>query len=359
MGQLLSSLQVRRRDKAPGGLDTGELLYSVRFGLINFPDFMIPGFLELHEHEDGRKVYQVSRSVRLRGTSWTVKVTPANNREEVHASLKEKSGFGLTHWGSITQADGSPFTRESVQTLLEALTLFYSFARGLYCGLTLITGFNQADETVWEQWGISNGESWRGHQSWFDTLHGKILEDVFPGFWTQYQNLAIDDRKRLALEWYLDSNAQKAIHSSIVLTQAALERLSYETVGGRLRKGQLGRKDDEKEGEWIARALNSIGVGSKIPQACVKLEQFRQANRLQHGPHAIVEIRDDLMHPKMDYGVLSGDIYHEAKELGLWYVEILLLKLFDYQGKYSNRLTNKWRGEVELVPWAHTSASSP
>ena len=36
------------------GLDTGELLYSVRFGLINFPDFMIPGFLEFHEHEDGQ-----------------------------------------------------------------------------------------------------------------------------------------------------------------------------------------------------------------------------------------------------------------------------------------------------------------
>ena len=114
-----------------------------------------------------------------------------------------------------------------------------------------------------------------------------------------------------------------------------------------------------KEGEWIARTLNKIGVSSKIPPACVQLEQFRQANGLKHGPHAIVEIRDDLIHHNMDYGILSGDVYHEARELGLWYVEMLLLKLFDYQGEYSNRLTQKWRGQVELVPWAHTSASSP
>ena len=341
------------------GLDTGELLHSVRFGLINFPDFMISGFLELHELEDGRKVYRVGRTVRLEGEPWLVEVNSVNNRDQVHTSLKEQRGFGVTHWGSIKRSDGSSFTKESAQPLITALTQFFSFARGLHCGLTLITGLNQAGEKVWEQWGNSNVESWRGCRSWFDTLNGKMLEDVFPGFWTQYQNLALDDRKRLALEWYLDSNAQKAIHSSIVLTQAALERLSYETVGARLRRGQPGRKDDEKEGEWIARTLKNIGVSCKIPPACVQLEQFRQAKRLKHGPHAIVEIRDDLIHHNMDYGVLSGDIYHEAKELGLWYVEMILLKLFGYQGKYSNRLTQKWRGQVELVPWAHTSASSP
>ena len=337
------------------GLDTTELLHSVQFGLVNFPDYMNSGFLVPFEDEGGRKGLRVGRTIQLVGAPWLVEITPVNNHKEVYASLNEQRGFGLTHWGSIMRSDGSLFAKESVQSLITALTLFFSFARGLHCGLTLVTGFNKADEKVWEQWGVSNVESWRGHRSWFDTLHGKILEDVFPGFWTQYQNLAIDDRKRLALEWYLDSNAQKAIHSSIVLTQAALERLSYETVWGRLRKGHLGRPDDEKEGEWIARALNSIGVDSKIPLACVKLEQFRQTNRLQHGPHAIVEIRDDLIHHEMDYGVLSGDIYLEAKELGLWYVEILLLKLFDYKGEYSNRLTQKWRGTVELVPWAQTS----
>ena len=202
-----------------------------------------------------------------------MEVTPVKNHEEVHASLNEQRGFGLTHWGSIMRSDGSLFAKEFVQQLITALTLFFSFTRGLHCGLTLVTGFNQADEKVWEQWGVSNVESWKGHRSWFNTLNGKILEDVFPGFWAQYQSLAIDDRKRLALEWYLDSNAQKALHSSIVLTQAALERLSYETVGARLRRGQLGRKDDEKEGEWIARTLKKIGVSSKISPACVQLEQ--------------------------------------------------------------------------------------
>ena len=334
------------------GLDTGEPLYRVTFGLINFLDYMKMGFWEPYEHEDGRKVFQASRTLRLVGDPWIVEVTPVNNRKELYASLKQQGGFGLTHWGSINRVDGSSFSGESVQSLITALTLFFSFARGLHCGLTLVTGFNQADEKVWELWGVSNVESWRGQQTWFDIHHGKILEDVFPEFWSQHLGSAHDSPIRLALQWYLDSNAQKALHSSIVLTQAALERLAHETVGDRLTRKQLGRKDDEKEGEWIARALGDI---SKIPPACVQLEKFRLSKGLKHGPHAIVKIRDDLIHHRMDYGILSGDIYREARELGLWYVEMLLLKLFDYQGEYSNRLTQKWRGEVEFVPWAQTS----
>ena len=29
-----------------------------------------------------------------------------------------------------------------------------------------------------------------------------------------------------------------------------------------------------------------------------------------------------------------------------------LLSIFDYKGKYGNRLAQDWSGQVELVPWA-------
>lgn len=38
--------------------------------------------------------------------------------------------------------------------------------------------------------------------------------------------------------------------------------------------------------------------------------------------------------------------------LGLWALELCLLRLFGYRGKYSNRITQRYTGEVEDVPWA-------
>ena len=341
------------------GLDTGEPLHSVHFGLINFPDFMKQGSVESYISDDGRKGYRVGKAIQLNGPPWLVEIRAVDNIGQVQSSLSQQRGFGLTHRGSVRRSDGKSFSKESVQSVIEALTLFCSFARGVYCGLTLLSGTNQAGELVWEQWGVSNVETWKVYRSWFDVQSGQILEDLFPGFWAKYQGFQRDERTRIALEWYLESNAQKALHSSIVLSQAALERLSFLQVGERLNAKQMGRKDRETEGEWIARALVQAGVDCQIPPSCPALEQLRRANGFEHGPHTIVEIRNDLIHQDMSHGILSIDVYRQAKGLGLWYVEMLLLKLFDYDGIYANRLTQQWRGQVDSVPWAARGVASP
>lgn len=345
-------------DGSVTALDTGDPLHSVHFGLINFPEFMKQGSVESYVRDDGRKGFRVSNAIQLSGPPWLVETRAVDNIRQVQNSLSQQWGFGLTHRGAVSRSDGGSFSKESVQSVIEALTLFCSFARGVYCGLTLLTGTNQAGEPIWERWGVSNVETWKGYRSWFDTRNGQILEDVFPGFWAQYQRFQRNERTRIALEWYLESNAQKALHSSIVLSQAALERLSFLQVGKRLTAKQMERKDRETEGEWIARALGQAGVDCKIPPSCTALEQLRKANGFDHGPHTIVEIRNDLIHQDMSYGILSVDVYRQAKELGLWYIEMLLLKLLDYNGIYANRLTQQWRGQVEPVPWAPTSVAS-
>ncbi len=44
---------------------------------------------------------------------------------------------------------------------------------------------------------------------------------------------------------------------------------------------------------------------------------------------------------------------HEGWLLGQWYLELILLQLFDFNGKYANRTTKlRYVGHVELVPWA-------
>ena len=147
----------------------------------------------------------------------------------------------------------------------------------------------------------------------------------------------------MALHWYLLSNETRSLEGSIVLTQAALERLSQQLVQA---------KGSREQGVGIENALNEAEIPVLIPSELQRLKEFMEKMKFQHGPHTLVEIRNDLIHSQMKLKTLRSDIYLQAKELGLWYVELMLLSIFDYKGKYGNRLAQDWSGQIELVPWA-------
>ena len=332
------------------GLDSGKPLHAVSFGVVNFPDFMNPRSTESQTDAETPWNIEDLWTIHLKDAPWLVEVKPVGNRKQVHESLREQRGFALTHWGKLTRIDGKPFPKESVQPFMATLNQFLSFTRGVSCGMTLIDGLDQAGETVWEEWGVTKVKPWMGHRSCLDILNGAALEDLFVGFGCYSRALPRESQASLALEWYLESNAQEALHTSIVLTQAALERLTTEKVGPRAKMKSCTKPRKEKEGNWIARALSEVNDDLSVPQSLRKA--LGNAKSFAHGPHALVEIRNDLVHPKMKKGILSSEAYRQAKELGLWYVELLLLKQFGYSGLYSNRLTREWTGDVETVPWA-------
>ena len=329
------------------GRNTADPIQTVEFTLINFPRFFGSHADHLPTYQNGNPSGVVPNlmSVDLKAGSWAVHIAEKPNRNDVFKKLTQEGGFGPTHHGWITRSDSKSFTVEEVQVLLDALALFLSFARGLYCGITQILGTDHNDEPVWEQWSVSNVEPWRGVHSWFDRQNAQTLEGLFPGFWDTFVSWGNDDRGRIALEWYLASNEQKAVHSSIVLTQAALERLAYVQVRKKLR--------NEKEGKWIARALASVGVDTIIPNGLAALVAAQASHGFANGPHALVAIRNNLIHEDMTLGLLQPEVYIQAKELGLWYVEIMLLHEFGYQGPCWNRTKQL----VEPVPWA--SAAGP
>jgi hypothetical protein len=42
--------------------------------------------------------------------------------------------------------------------------------------------------------------------------------------------------------------------------------------------------------------------------------------------------------------------WNEAWIIGLWYLEVLLSKLFGYSGRYANRQTRQAAGQTEMIP---------
>ncbi len=247
---------------------------------------------------------------------------------------------------------------EEAQKLLFGLYLFLSFARGASCGVTLISGSDKNDEKAWEQWGIYPTHPWLSLSSWFDeSLNGETLSEVFPGFWCQLEQSPDEERFlvsteyspiRLALYWYLRSNESNALAAGIVLTQAALERLARIILSLKFYKKL------NSAARQLRAALEKTGIDPKIPQSCQKLEAFRKSiiYSLCDGPATLIKIRNTLVHAN-DSNICVNACF-ESWDVGRWYVELLLLKLFKYEGLYMNRLKQKYEGkfEPEIVPWA-------
>ena len=319
-------------------LDKGMPLKAVQFSVLNFPTFY-------GSQDVWRDVGATSTLIphtELEASGWCIEITALPNASDTLREIHLGKRYGFTHDGIITRKDGTTFTPGEVSLILEALRLFLSFARGNYCSLALVEGQDEHGEKSWVRWGSHYVESWKHPQTWIcRRFGGDILSGLFPRFLSLFES---GDQSRetisRAIDWYLQSN-ESATHVGIILTAAALERLAFEV---------LQRTRNEATGLYIEKALKQLGLETTIPQECGELRQLQKWNS---GPHAIDDIRNDLVHPKTGLGNISWYVHHETWSLGQWYVEMILLNLLGYQGEYINRLSG-WgaRGlATQPVPW--------
>lgn len=318
-------------------LDKGRPLQSVQFSILNFPEFI--GKENQYIEVNGKM--QLCGIARLEAASWLITITATSNLSENLNILRKDSGYALTHTGLIERSDGGTFSVEDVEKLFSGLRLFLSFARGASCGLTYIEGKDQSGERSWVKWGSSYTAPWRYVNSCADGIRTRadILSEAFPGFWrlSQQQAGVLNQPINLALYWYLCSNESNTLEPGIILTQAALERLAHEIAGKKVKA--------DVTGVWIGKALKVANIDPKIPGSCQALEALRRRENVTDGAEMLTRIRNDLVHAQMKMNV-SMEAYTEARNLGQWYIELLLLKLFNYSGSYTNRLTR----QSEVVP---------
>ena len=327
---------------------TEEMSLSVEFSVLNFPNF-------IGGQDKQVKVanwLRVQGSALIRVDNWEIEVSAVPDLHEIEATLNMEGGYAITHIGTVRRPNGGVFDAEDAEPLLSALQLFLSFARGTFCGLTLVIGKDPKGETAWERWGTQRVTEWfNPGATWFDKNNGFILADAFPGFWKLFQ-----DQERLVrtvVGLYLNANLGShgvGYDCGLTLTQAALERLSC-------------RDPKLKTGEQIKKGLRKIGLSEKalriLPEGCPELAELGSEHGWEHGPHALVEMRNNLVHPKDKYGNVSSRAYYEACNLGQWYIELALLKLCGYEGNCANRLTQKWVGSIEpLSQWLAENAPS-
>ena len=326
-------------------LDQGTNPVRLKFALINFPSMW--GDKDIKRPKPGSSSVQLLyQRFHLLAGPWFVDVIGVDSIMSVHHGMTRRGGSAITHIGTATRVDGQAASTVDFQRMLNGLHLFLSFARGSYCGLTMLSGHDSNRNRVWEQWGCYKVEPWRRQLlTWADGLSSHMLSPIFEGMWAELNRPQHGETLSQIVNWYLRSNESAEPESSIVLSQAALERLAADTVG---------LKGSRKEGDWIMLTLQKMGIDHNLPTHCLELTQNRNRFGWSHGPHALVDIRNDLVHADARKGPFSEAVLKEAQTLGLYYIELMLLKLCGYTGTYANRLkwTQPLHTRIEKVPWA-------
>ena len=323
------------------------------FHLFNFPVFFGPEDYFITTGAGPQSGWsRYGRSV-LKADGWTITIAGTDKTEGSREALKEHGGFIITHMGKIVRDDGSPFSSEQLEGVLNWVHSFLSLALGRWAGVALPIGFDKDGHRAFEQWGmpmVASG-SWTGSCSWFDAHHGELLSDLFPEFLRRWKDDLWGPAIRRALYWYIAANDRGTgvgVDVGLVLAQTALEELAW-TYCMRDRK-MVSDRAFGRRGLSAADKLRLLTTALEIPTdvpADLRALRAKRGQKWDDGADAITSIRNSLVHPNTKTEC-AGEAYFEAWMLSLWFLDLVFLRLLGHEGQYANRLLQ--RG-LEAVPW--------
>lgn len=277
---------------------------------------------------------------------WKGRIRMVGQGPERIQELREKGGYRLTHIVEVGQ-DGRWFNGADADKFLQAVRNFLTFAKGGICGLVCPSGQDDAGNEVWVRW--SSPTEWWRSSSWFHGGDAERLAEAFRGFMDRWWGTnGWDDALQTAIWWYAQANSgTPAIDQGIVTTQIAMERLSYEYCVEERSLVSKGGFEKLPAADRYRLLLGSLDIPITIPSAAKSLIAASNARNWTDSPHALTDIRNNLVHAGKRRAELDGDGYFQASRLATWLLELTILALCNFKGEYWNRVT----GEKEVVPW--------
>lgn len=326
-----------------------DALCTADFHLFNFPAFIGP---EDYLLPAGERCGQVI----LEADGWKTTIAATDRTGTLVKALSQEGGYVITHMGKIEHVDGSTFSSQQLQGLLQCLHYFLSFALGRWAGVALPVGLNQDGDRVFEQWGTPRiaTDHWNPSLSWFDEHHAELLSQVFPGFSARWNEEIWAKPLKSALYWYLAANERGTgigVDAGMILAQTALECLAW-TYCIEHRK-MVSKRAFSPKGLSASDKLRMLASALEIPTeipGSMKALDARRGKKWVDIPEATTSIRNAIVHPSRNES-FTVDSYFESWTLSMWLLDVVFLHLFNHTGSYGNRLAREWAGELDPVPW--------
>jgi hypothetical protein len=328
-------------------------LKEVTFHVMNFYNF---------HHGNKDFILQTDTSVRrlgrvlLQEAGWRLTIHALPETDNLVRELRSEGGYAITHVGRIARARRGSFTVNEAKMLLEILRLYLSFARGSFVSCSVAVGYDNTNVS-WEQWSCPIIYRWQYYSGWFSAEPGRLLEELFPGFFALFKNVLWRKSLREVLYWYLRANNTSAgagVDGGVILAQAALEKLGWAYLVDDV---QAVTAAAFKSRAWpavrkITELMTHMHIPIEIPAQLRGLNRVAKMYGWANGPAALVGIRNDLVHAERKYKRGYGNPLADAWFLAQRYIEMVILHLANYNGHYTDRISAKWVGEITKVPWA-------
>lgn len=272
-------------------------------------------------------------------------------------SLNSKGGYLLLYSGRINKKKGSISLKKS-RSFFYCFDTFLSFLNGRRISTAFHNGVFK-ENIVWSDYSNYSIDIYKNSNSW-TLMHSTYgFNELFKNF----SNLWKDENDRSfltsAIHWYIEANNNSGYtEGSIVMAQTALE-LIYNWLLIE-KNGLLIGKDSENisAANKIRLLLSHLKIKNDVPETLDHLKEYLASNKEYiDGPETIVQIRNAIVHSQIEkrkkYSAIPFFAKHEALKLCLWYIEMSLLFILEYDGKYSNRCSNElYPTNREInVPW--------
>ncbi len=299
------------------------------------------------------------RDLKLEETAWRLKLDeidftkhPDDESDILEGRMKKTGGFIITHACTLEQLDKSTFSLSDAINYLNAIYFFTSFLSGTWCGPALARGI-MSEQTVW-QGGIPDRLTMWTYQG--GCIRGWMgdIEELFKNFMVEWRDREKQDAIKSLIQWYVEANLNAGgTEGSIILVHSALELCT-----------NLNGYEEERPAYCMIRKLiKDLKVNSDITskQANLRLVyddnnyKLRRKGNLDiwDGPSIFSELRNAIVHTRSTKNYrpplhqVPKEARDEALDLGLWYLELCILKMLGYKGQYLNRVNI----EYEKVPW--------
>ncbi len=264
----------------------------------------------------------------------------------------------FSHILQMQRLDGCLINAHELSDLSSELHLFLSYASGRWVAPLAITGHTADGDAVIPDWSVRRNSPLVNAASWFDK---RMTADELAAAWHAWRAARTNSNIRAALDaslplYYSANSGRLALESSIVLTQTALETLAAIIVVDCYGLESTDRFDRRSADSRVRKLLKWASLSEFIPPELTNLYRLRTRKEFANGPLAISTIRHWFLHPneanRKNLRGIDRACAHEARTLAKWYVDLVVLRLIGWIGRYANRTSQRYVGQSERVPWA-------
>lgn len=282
---------------------------------------------------------------------WKIAFKQIEEPSQGNKSSRRAGRYSLSHLVTATRRDGKLFSLSEAEEFLCTFRTLLAFANGMPTFAGLCIGRSRNGDVLLREWSVPASMAMRARFSWLDESLGSSLVEFIPAFYRLSESGSLGKACSEAVYWYLQSNVGGASHGidgGLILSHAALHRLSLSYLGG---KRKTNAADDIRE------AATMLKIPVSIPKELAASHTAKRKKAWKDTPDAINKMRNDLIHPKQYLAISRRKVVPETWLVAQWYVELFVLALSGYTGRYSRRTRRgMWKGETEYVPWARRSA---